>query len=107
MTISNHRCQAVVALALALALATACTEKPATQPPPIATPSSTATGVPEAGQVGVVPAGPGKDTAATTSPIRSDMSKAEQSNAMPMPGQVNDHSTLALHPTSKVASAPR
>ena len=107
MKISNHRHYAVGALVLTLTLASACTEKVPPQPMLNTTPSSTAVGVPEATQVGVVPAGPSPEAAATTSAVKSDMSKSEQSNTMPMPGQVNDHSTTAIHPASKVASSPR
>lgn len=107
MKISRYPWHSAVAITLTLALTTACTDKAPNQPMLNTTPSSTAVGVPEATQVGVVPAGPGKEAAETTSAVKSDMSKSEQSNAMPMPGQVNDHSTPAIHPEGKASNVPR
>ncbi len=34
------------------------------------------------------------------------LTKAQESSAMPMPGQVNNHSTTALDPVKRGASAP-
>lgn len=107
MEISDRLCHAAAVLFLALGLSVACTEQPAPQPKLNAQPASAASGVPAETQVGVVPAGPGKETPATTSAAKSDMSKTEQSSAMPMPGQANDHSTLAPTPSKKTASAAR
>ena len=44
--------------------------------------------------VGTEPAGPTKETAATTSLEKSAVSKTDQSTSMPLPGQANDHSAL-------------
>jgi hypothetical protein len=44
--------------------------------------------------VGTEPAGPTKEAAATTSLEKSAVSKTDQSAAMPLPGQANDHSAL-------------
>ena len=53
-------------------------------------------------QVLEVPAGgPAKETPGTTSVVKSDVSKSQQSNAMPLPGQANDHSTLSPKPSQK------
>ena len=38
---------------------------------------------------------------------RGAMTPAQQSNAMPMPGQVNNHSSTALDPVARSASAAR
>jgi hypothetical protein len=53
---------------------------------PAATPSTTV--------LGVEPAGPTREAAATTSKAKTDVSKEQQSTAMPLPGQANDHSVL-------------
>jgi hypothetical protein len=51
--------------------------------------------------VGTLPGGSSKDPPATTSASKSDVSKVQQSNDMPLPGQANDHSTLKPKPTQK------
>lgn len=107
MQISDRLCQAAAAVFLTLGLAVACTGETAPQPKLDAQPASAASGVAVDTQVGVMPAGPGKETAGTTSAAKSDVSKAEQSSAMPMPGQANDHSTPAPTPSGKAASSAR
>lgn len=107
MEISDRLCQAAAAVFLTLGLAVACTGETAPQPKLLAQPASAASGVAADTQVGVMPAGPGKETAGTTSAAKSDVSKAEQSSAMPMPGQANDHSTLEPVPSKKAASPVR
>jgi|GEM_PF-1477837 len=107
MEISDRLCHAAAVLFLALGLIVACTDRPPPQPTLNAQPASAASGVPADTQVGVMPAGPGKETAGTTSAAKSDISKAEQSSAMPMPGQANDHSSLEPTPSKKAASAAR
>lgn len=71
-------------------------------PAPAATASDTTS---PSTMVGTGPAGPTKEAPATTSAATSDISKTQQSNSMPMPGQANDHSTLAPNATQK-ANAP-
>lgn len=107
MEISDRLCQAAAAVFLALGLVVACTGETAPQPKLNAQPASAASGVPGDTQVGVVPAEPGKEAPATTSTVKSDVSKAEQSSAMPLPGQANDHSTLAPPASKKMASPAR
>lgn len=51
--------------------------------------------------VGTVPAEPVREDPATASAAKTDLTKAQQSSAMPMPGQANDHSTLAPKTTQK------
>lgn len=51
--------------------------------------------------IGIAPAEPAKDPQSTPSAEKSDISKAQQSNDMPMPGQANDHSTLAPNASQK------
>jgi hypothetical protein len=41
------------------------------------------------------------DAAKNSDPAMEPMSKKEEANAMPMPGQVNDHSTLSPKPAQK------
>lgn len=64
-------------------------------------PKSDAAMVPSTEVLGVVPAGPTVDAPATTSPAKSDVSRAQQSSAMPLPGQANDHSVLKPVPPPK------
>ena len=71
-----------------------CTEK---RPVPIKADiplSSTPAITPSTTVLGVEPAGATRDPAATTSKDKTDMSKEQQSAAMPLPGQANDHSVL-------------
>jgi hypothetical protein len=42
--------------------------------------------------VGSLPAGPTKEAPATTSAVKSDVTKEQQSSAMPLPKQANDDS---------------
>lgn len=65
---------------------------------PAITPSTTV--------LGVEPAGPTRDAAATTSKAKTDVSKEQQSTAMPLPGQANDHSVL-IPPGSPQRAASR
>ena len=58
---------------------------------------------PRAKVLGVGPGEPVKETPGTTSPVKSDVSKAQEANAMPLPGQANDHSTLSPKATQKSA----
>lgn len=95
---------AVVAI-LALALAAGCSEQRAPAPKVAAPPASAASAIQVETQVGVVPAGPSKEAPATTSAAKSDISKSDQSNSMPMPGQANDHSALKVPPTKKAPSS--
>lgn len=61
----------------------------------LASPAATASQALPPSFVGTLPKGPRKDIAANSSGIPSDISKSQQPNDMPMPGQANDHSTLA------------
>jgi hypothetical protein len=105
MEISNRLCYALAVVVFALGLAVACTGQPTPQPKLNAQPASAAAGVPADTLVGVVPAGPGREPPSTTSAVKSDMSKAEQSSAMPMPRQANDDSTPVPPASKKMASS--
>jgi hypothetical protein len=57
--------------------------------------------------VGTPAAAPTAPAPATTSPVKTDMSQAQQSEAMPLPGQANDHSTLSPQASQKVKAVQR
>lgn len=101
--VNIQRCVAVVAISAAVSLA-GCKDKDAS-PFKAKVPPATSAGIdPRSKVIGVEPAGLAKETAATTSTAKSDISKAQQSSAMPMPGQANDHSTLSPMATQKPAT---
>ena len=90
----------VLATTAALALL-GCTEK-ITAPPNASAPvGSAALNDPRAKVLGVEHVGTAKETVGTTSSAKSDISKAQQDAAMPLPGQANDHSTLSPKATQK------
>ena len=71
-----------------------CTEK---APPPIKADiplNSSPAALPSTNVLGVEPAGSTREAPATTSKAKTDVSKEQQSTAMPLPGQANDHSVL-------------
>lgn len=51
--------------------------------------------------IGVVPIESTKEIVPTATATKSDLSKAQQSKAMPLPGQANDHSTLSPKASQK------
>lgn len=107
MNISNSQHGPMAAIVLAAALLVSCSDAvsptPAAQAP-AATASDTTS---QSTMVGTVPAGATKEAPATTSAATSDISKTQQSNSMPMPGQANDHSTLAPNATQKANTPAR
>ena len=85
----------VLAIMFVLAGATACDRRDVT--------SHAAEVSPSAQVIGTEPAPPTGDPAGTT-PVSNEastneMSKAVESNSMPLPGQPNDHSNLASKPS--------
>lgn len=92
-----------VACAICVALfAGGCSDKPASSS------GTAAENDPRAKVLGVAPPGaPAVDTPGTASTVKSDLSQAQQANAMPLPGQTNDHSTLSPKATQKSALAGR
>ena len=92
-------CLGVVALTAMFALV-ACTEKSA---PPIKAkaPASSADIDPRSQVIGVEASGPAQNTPQTTSAAKSDISKTQEANAMPLAGQANDHSTLSPKASQK------
>jgi hypothetical protein len=108
MKFSIYPYSAMTSLLFAACLTTSCTkrmEPPVPVVPQAATTASDASSQPSL--VGTVPAGTSKDTPATTSAAKSDVSKVQQSNDIPMPGQANDHSTLAPNATQKANTKNR
>ena len=94
----------VATFTLLAAVSAACTDKSAAPPNASAPIGSAAENDPRAKVLGVGPGEPVKETAGTTSSAKSDVSKAQESNAMPLPGQANDHSTLSPKATQKPAT---
>ena len=94
MSVSNIQ-RVVLATSVAAALTLlGCSEKaaPAKANAPA---SSAALNDPRAKVLGVEHVGTAKETVGTSSPAKSDITKAQQDAAMPLPGQTNDHSTLS------------
>jgi len=82
----------VVAVAFVLAGAAACDRRDVT--------TRTVDVSPSAQLIGVEPAPPTGDPPGTTAVADTmEMSKAVESNSMPLPGQPNDHSNLAAKPS--------
>lgn len=97
----------VATLALLAALAApGCSERTAPDRPATVAPNPGPANVPSTTVLGVAPGGPTADPPATTSAARSDVSTAQESVAMPMPGQANDHSAPKPAEAASAASAP-
>ena len=77
---------------LALLAAPGCSERSGADRPAAAAPNPAPANPPSTTVLGVAPGGPTADPPATTSAAKSDVSSAQESVAMPMPGQANDHS---------------
>jgi PBP1b-binding outer membrane lipoprotein LpoB len=96
------------AIVIAAAILVAgCSEKMTTLPNAGAAPGTTVEPDSRAQVIGVPPGGPTIETPGTTSTAKSDITKSQQATAMPLPGQVNDHSTLSPKATQKAAPPPR
>jgi hypothetical protein len=87
-------------LLLAL-LASSCQDRAAPDAKALASPAATASQVPPPSFVGTLPEAPTTGTSANSSGAKSEVSKSQESNDMPMPGQANDHSTLAPNASQK------
>ena len=101
----------LVAAVVALLTLAGCDKRTVDQPRPSAATSTPA--VPSVSDPSVPPAN--SVVSPATVPTAQDaasgratgtMTKAQESSAMPMPGQVNNHSTPALDPVKRGASAP-
>jgi len=102
---------ASAALVLALLGLAACDKRNADPPLPSAVtstpvvPSVADPSVPPANAV-VSPATAPTAQDAASGRATGPLTQAQESSAMPMPGQVNNHSTTALDPVKRAASAP-
>ena len=94
---------AAIAIVVVFAVS-GCSDK--TKPAAVSTevPVPQATGVVQTEVLGVAPAGASSDPA--VGGVKTDMSRAQQSSAMPMPGQANDHSTPQPALVTKSAAKP-
>ncbi|MBL0121618.1 MAG: hypothetical protein IPP88_02450 [Betaproteobacteria bacterium] len=102
-----QRCAASIAI-LAVLSVVGCTDRGATPSTNAKLSPATAADIdPRSKVVGVEPAGSTTEAPATTSPVKSSISKAEQSSAMPLPGQAKDHSTLAPKASQKSGNTGR
>ena len=79
--------------------------RPATQSSQPAVPSVADPSVPPAATV-VSPSTAPTAQDAASGRVTGTLSKTQESSAMPMPGQVNNHSSTALDPAKRGASAP-
>lgn len=106
---TNKKTQYAVALAatFAVLVVAGCSDNVVSVPNANAPVGSTVVTDPRAQVLDVPAGGPARETPGTTSVVKSDVSKAQQANAMPLPGQANDHSTLSPKASQKPAqSAP-
>ena len=98
---------AIAAAMFAALLVAGCTDKSSAPGKAKTSTSTAAENDPRAKVLGVEHVGVAKETPGTTSPVKSEISKAQQENAMPLPGQANDHSTLTPKATQKAAPTGR
>jgi uncharacterized lipoprotein YajG len=99
-----HR--ALTALLLAASLLAGCSDTVVPTPavaPPAASASDTSQ---QSSLVGTVPAAPASDAAAANAGANTDLTQAQQSSAMPLPGQANDHSTTSPKASQKANTTP-
>jgi hypothetical protein len=92
---------AVLGTFLLALLTSSCQDRGAPDAKALASPAATASQVPPPGFVGTLPEAPTTGVSSNSSGAKSDVSKSQQSNDMPMPGQANDHSTLAPNASQK------
>lgn len=108
MSIVNIQRRAAAVAILAVLSAVGCTDKGTSPSANAKSPPATAADVdPRSKVIGVEPAGPTQEAPATTSSAKSSISKAQQSSAMPLPGQANDDSTLSPKASQKSGNAGR
>ena len=98
----SHR--SLAAIFLAATLFAGCSDAVA-PPPAVQLPAASASDTSaQKSLVGTVPAGPTSADPATDSATKTDLTKAQQSTAMPLPGQANDHSTTSPKASQKGAT---
>jgi hypothetical protein len=90
-------------------LTSSCQDSAAPSSKVLASPAATASQVLPLSFVGTLPDDPKNDIATNSTGAQSTISRSQQSKDMPMPGQANDHSTLAPNASQKAkakSSAP-
>ncbi len=107
MKVTKFQLYTSAAAVFAALLLGACKDKNGLPVKAEASPANSATMDPRSQVIGVESSGKTIETAATTSPANSEISKAQQSNAMPLPGQANDDSTLSPLDTKKPKGTAR
>lgn len=107
ITHRHHHRATLVALLLALAPVAGCSEKPVVPQNAGAPVGTIVESDPRAQAIGVKAVGPAADTSQTTPSSKSDLTKSQEANAMPLPGQANDHSTLSPKASQKAVPASR
>ena len=105
MRINTIRYAALCVALVASVSMLGCKDKNPSAPKVTAAPTTAAEIDPRSKVIGVEPSGPTRETAATAPASKSEISKTQQSNAMPMPGQANDHSTLSPKATQKAKTS--
>jgi hypothetical protein len=98
MHLFTTRISTFSSLVLAAFLATGCQKQAAPDPYVATSPDTPASGPTF---VGTLPAAPTQGAASESGSVKSDVSKAQQSNSMPLPGQANDHSNPEPPPKEK------
>jgi hypothetical protein len=101
----RHGVTAIAILAV-LSLAMGCTDKDKLSPQANAAATKAAGADPRAIVLGIKPEGAAMKITAETSATKSTLTQEQEATAMPLPGQVNDHSTLAPNASQKAAPAP-
>ena len=94
----------ILAIIVAALSAVGCSERAALPPITKAPVATAAENDPRAKVLGVEHGGTARETPETTSTAKSDITKAQQASAMPLPGQANDHSTLSPKATQKTTT---
>ncbi len=103
MHIAYHQRYGVAIALLAALLIVGCTDADEQYAKDLQPPPATAKFDAKVSVVGTPAAAP----TATTSPVKTDMSKTQQSEALPLPGQANDHSTLSPQASQEAMAVQR
>jgi len=106
---TNKKAQYAIALAatFAVLVSAGCSDGVVSAPNANAPVGAAAVNDPRAKVLDVPAGGPAKETPSTASVVKSDVSKSQQANAMPLPGQANDHSTLSPKASQKPSPPPK
>ena len=91
----------------ALFVAPGCTDNATSTAKSKAAATKAAENDPRAKVLGIHPDGTPMQITAPTSATKSTLTKEQEASAMPLPGQANDHSTLAPAPSQKALPTGR